>query len=788
MVEYLRAADKLEFRKILNRLQSHAASDLGRRAAEHVSPFTSTDVANKELVRVDELKRVLESDAPLPLDGLHDIRVPLQTAGIENSILKAEELHAIAITLQASRNIKSFLQKRTEVCPELATLSAFIVTNKILEFNIIQAIDQNGLVKDTASKELKSIRGEIISLYDLLRRQLQRILRSVSEKGFTQDDIITTRDGRMVIPIRVEQKHQVPGFIHSSSASGSTVFVEPAETLALNNEIRELHFKEQREVERILRSLTLQVREVHLELLGSLEIVSHLDLIYAKAKYSIELKGNVPFLKESGSLKIREARHPVLLLHRRREDVVPLSIEIGGAYDTLLITGPNAGGKSVALKTVGILVLMVQSGVHVPASPDSEFPFFTKVHVDIGDDQSIENDLSTFSSHISRLKEIVSTADRSTLVLIDELGAGTDPVEGGALGAAILRELTKLGAYTIATTHQVSLKAFAHETDGMENGAMEFDQVSLLPTFKFRVGVPGSSYALEIARRLGLPDFLIAEAEKMTGEQKTHLEKLILDVESRSQNLSKQLQVVEAESLRFKQLTQEYETKLKDLKKESRSLKTKAIEEADEIIDKARSAIEQSIREIRQRQADRAAIKESRERVRMFEEDLRDMAAELRREEGHQIPDGVEIRKGKLVQLKSNLQIGEVVQAPDANGYLQVAFDNVKLKLHISEVVPTTSAAGSSRPAPPVPMETTILRELDVRGLYSEEALSAVDKFLDQATLVGLHRVDIIHGKGSGTLRKKIDSFLHTDKRIKSHRLGEWNEGGTGVTVVELQD
>src|SRR5208283_2221614 len=429
MTEFQSAAEKLEFRKILGRLESYASSDLGKNAAEHIIPTGNLGLLAQELNRVDEMKKLLESDDPFPIDGLRDIRDPLQRAGIENSILSPSDLLPIAQTLQAARNIKVFIQKRKDVYLELHTYCEAININKLLEYNITQAIDENGNIKDTASKELRVIRNDLVSMYEMLRKQLERILKNVSEQGLSQEDIITTRDGRMVIPVKAEQKHSVPGFIHSSSASGFTVFIEPAETLSLNNEIRELHFKEQREIEKILRTLTMQVREVSSELLQSLEILKHLDLIYAKAKYSIEIKGNKPFLKEFGSLKIVDARHPILLLRHPREKVIPLSIELGNGYNTLLITGPNAGGKSVAMKTVGVLVLMLQCGIHVPASPDSEFPVFRKLYVDIGDDQSIENDLSTFSSHITMLREILNSADDHSLILIDEIGAGTDPVE-----------------------------------------------------------------------------------------------------------------------------------------------------------------------------------------------------------------------------------------------------------------------------------------------------------------------------------------------------------------------
>ncbi len=690
MIEFQSAAEKLEFKKIIGRLQSYASSDLGKTAAEHVVPSGNLTSLAQELNRVDEMKRLLESDDPFPIDGLRDIREPLQRAGIENSILSPSDFLPIALTLQSSRNIKTYIQKKRESYLELASLVKLVYVNKILEYNITQAIDENGNIKDSASKELRSLRGELASMYGVLRKQLERILKNVSEQGLAQEEIITTRDGRMVIPVKAEQKHSVPGFIHSSSSSGFTVFIEPAETLSLNNEIRELHFKEQREIEKILRDLTTQVREVAFEILESLQHLQHMDLVYAKARYSIEIKGNKPFLKEFGSLKIIDARHPILLQRHSRDKIIPLSIELGNGYNTLLITGPNAGGKSVAMKTVGMLVLMLQCGIHVPASPESEFPLFQKLFVDIGDDQSIENDLSTFSSHITMLREILNLADDHSLILIDEIGAGTDPVEGGALAAVILAELTKFGAFTIATTHQVTLKAFVHETERMENGAMEFDQVTLTPTFRFRFGIPGSSYALEIARRLGLPLSLILDAEKMAGEQKSRLEKLIVDLESRSQSLSNQLAAVGAEKLKYNDLVASYETKIKGLREEIRLIKSRAVEEAKEIIDKANSIIEKSIKEIKQRQADKSSIVESKQEIKLLGKEIHEMERALNDIEPD-APGSDEIKiihKGTMVRLKSNSQVGEVLQPPDANGILQVGFDSLKLRIHVNDVVP----------------------------------------------------------------------------------------------------
>ena len=788
MAEFQSAAEKLEFPKILKSLISYATSDLGKKAAEHLAPTTNLAEITTELSRVDELKRILESDDPFPIDGLHDIQESLHRAGVENSLLTPAELLAICQTLLSSRNIRSFVLKRKEICPELESLCQQISINKILEYNISQAIDDNGNIKDSASKELRTIRSTIVAEYGSLRKQLERILKNVSDQGLTQDDIITTRDGRMVIPVKVEQKHQVPGFIHSSSASGATVFIEPAETLALNNEIRELHFREQREIEKILRLLTAQVREQSTELLGSQGLLAHIDLVYAKAKYSVQIKGNKPFLKENGPLKIVQGRHPILLVRHSTVPIVPLTFEIGGGYSTVLITGPNAGGKSVAMKTVGILALMVQSGIHIPAAPDSEFPVFNQIHVDIGDDQSIENDLSTFSSHVRRLNDILNSVDNHSMVLIDELGAGTDPSEGGALGAVVLRQLTRLGAFTIATTHHVGLKAFAHETEGMENGAMEFDQTSLLPTYNFKIGIPGSSYALEIAKRLGMPSKLIAEAEAMVGEQKSHLEQLIVDLEARSQSLSKEIEKIAVEKLNINELVQKYESKLENLKQEIRQVKLQAVEEAQMIISQANTVIERSIQEIKQKGAERKSIVESKAEIRQMEENLNALEKSLANVTDEGSKHGQSFRKGTLVRLKSSSQTGEVLQEPNTEGQLQVVFENIKMRVHVNDILSVTQPSTPVRAATIELTNEAPSREVDVRGLYGDEAIEVVDKFLDNALLADLHRVDIIHGKGTGALRKKISNFLGSDNRVKSQRLGEWNEGGAGVTVVELKD
>lgn len=787
MSQFDNAAERLDLPKILHRIRFYASSDLGKEAAENLEPFTDLDVISREHNLVSEMKGILESGSAFPIDGIKDIRDSIHRATIENNILTPRELLDIATTLQASRTIKSYIEKRKEYLQELTTVIALISNHKEIEFNVFHAINENGEVKDSASKELRSIRQSIIDRQISIRKALERILRASSELGMVQEEIVTTRDGRMVIPIKTELKNRFPGFIHSTSASGQTVFIEPSETLTLNNELTELIFQEKREIQRILKDLTVQIH-AHADSIRSIvKAVTKLDLCFGKARYSIEVKGNKPLLKETGSLIIRQGYHPILLLRHPREEVIPLELELGNSYTTLLITGPNAGGKTVALKSVGILALMVQCGIHVPLSPDSEFPVFKKIFVLMGDNQSIENDLSTYSSQIIQLKKITEQTDDRSLVLIDEIGSNTDPAEGGAIGAAVLESLTKSGALTVATSHQAALKAFVHNSPQMMNGAMEFDQTTLLPTYRFRQGVPGSSYALEIAQRLGIDDSIIQRARGLLGDQKANLEELIFELESRSQILEQKLAAVDAEAKKHKESTEQYEIKLKALNSEIKEIKRKAVEEAKFIVDQASSTIEKTVKEIKTRQADKSTITAAREQLSALEKRISTIESEILENTADGAHQSLKFDIGDLIVLKSGGQSGSVLTLPDKNGNFQIAFNYIKVKVNVSNVLSVTRKQSTSTYITnSYSMDKQFSTEVDVRGLFGDDAVATVDKFLDDAVLAGLHRVDIIHGKGTGALKKKIGLFLEKDTRVKSVRMGEWNEGGAGVTVVEM--
>jgi DNA mismatch repair protein MutS2 len=779
--------EKLEFDKIRQRVVRYAASDAGRQSAAAMAPSFSASEVRAELSKVSELKRLLEEEGELPLSGIHDVAAAINKSAVEGAQLLGPDLSRISSTLRAARLTKTFIAKRRDHFPLLWTIAEQLHTDKVLEYNIDQAIDDSGAVRATASRELQTIRRSIAERYDQLRKRLEGILKNVSDLGFSQDDIITTREGRMVIPVKVEHKYHVPGFIHSASASGATVFIEPTETLELNNDIRSLHFQEQREVDRILKALMLQVRELRDPLLVNTLVLSQIDLLHAKAKYSIEILGVEPVVHDRGPIRLRQARHPVLLMTHGLTGTVPLDLDLGDSYNTLVISGPNAGGKSVALKAVGLLVLMAQAGLHIPASAESSLRIVRSFFVDIGDEQSIENDLSTFSSHLENLKEIAGKADEATLVLIDEIGTGTDPAEGGAIAAAMLEHLTRRGALTIATTHHGALKVFAHETEGIENGAMEFDQDTLSPTYRFKGGIPGSSYALEMAARLGFSESMLERSRRLLGNQQTKLENLIVELEATTQRHRKDLAELLSEKERVDELVARYESKIASQAKELKEVKRKALEEAEQIIQKANAAIEHTVKEIREGGAEKKVVQEARRQVGILKDEITKSHAEVSR------PEAEETRHptiGNTVKIRGSAESGEVENVSADGRTALVAFGSVKMK------VPLLDLVFAERTSEPAKQEFVQSRErlaeltqgLDLRGMTGEEAIPLVDKFLDDAFLAGLHRVDIIHGKGTGALGKKVREFLAQHPRVRSYHIAEWNEGGTGATVVELKE
>jgi DNA mismatch repair protein MutS2 len=781
MHEFLHSFSRLELDKVKQRILNYTLSPLGREHVERLTPSDDLGEIRKKLAGVSEMKRLLETDDYPPLENVVDIRTGLSRASIEDYILSSAELHQIALVLSTSDRIRSYFSRRQQTYPVLWTIAGAVQPDKILGYNIGKAIDEEGNVKDSASKALSSIRAQIVDKKQSLKRNLEAILKSIAEKEWAQEEIITTRDGRMVIPVKSEHKNRIPGFIHSSSSSGATVFVEPTVTLELNNEIRTLEFEERREVDKILKDLTDQVRASRDLLRLDVQGLGELDFIHAKAKYSIEVLGVEPRIAHGGVVKLVDAYHPVLLQRHKRSEIVPLTFEFGESVRTVIITGPNSGGKTVALKTIGLLSLLVQSGCHIPASGDTEMRLFGNVFVEIGDQQSIENDLSSFSSHLASLGEILKHADDSTLVLIDEICSNTDPSEGASLAAAIIEELTRRGCLSVITTHHGSLKAFAVENSLIENGAMEFDQKSLRPSYRFLSGIPGSSYAIEMAKRIELPPPVITRSMELKGNEANKLEQLIIELETKAQELKHKLDSINQEKLQLVELIESYRSRTKQLEREVKTMKAAAVEEAAQIVEKASSTIERVVRDIRERSAESPAIASAKKEVGVLKGELKELEKELELKETSPLDFSI----GSRVRLKDSDTVGEILSALDHGLYLVLA-GGLKIKVPRDELRPAPARSTPMRATPAIDTQIQAKNEIDLRGMYGDEAISAVEKFISDALVTGLHRVDIIHGKGTGALRKRITEFLKTNSAIKSFRLGEWNEGGAGVTVVEL--
>lgn len=784
----------LEFRKIISHMKQLAISELAKEHFDEMVFMRKKQIAERALNEVCELRAVLEQDAPFPLNQYWDIREALAKANIEGNYLNGEALVKIAQTLNTSSRVRSYLQQRKVPYPHLWFHVEKISNLKGTEQEIKRTIDYETFeVKDCASARLAQVRKAISRTQQNARKAIDRLFKAYAHKGYLQDELVTLRDGRLVLPVKLEHKGRVRGLVHDHSASGATLFIEPFESVEINNEIRRLKIEEAREVERILRNLTDLVRTEIDAIRQNLRILSQMDFIQAKARFSQQLGCAKPSLNEDNLLDIQNGRHPLLLLREGGwEKIVPLNLKIGHDFNTLVITGPNAGGKTVALKTVGLFCLMIQSGIPIPAGPDSQIPIFENIFADIGDFQSIEQDLSTFTSHMEKIKKILQHAGGKSLVLVDEIGVGTDPDEGSAIAVAFLEELNQRKALTIVTTHHGALKEFAYETEGVENGSMDFDVETLQPTYRFRVGVPGSSYAIEIAKRSGIAEKLLSRCRELVGVEKGKLESLIFELEKKVLESEKLTAELTIERTRLQGLANLYKERYEALKKKEKSLKEKAIEEAQAILQQTNANVEKAIREIREKQASQEAIKRAKQLIADEKTRIAKAGAELTETEPS--PDRTplkEVQVGAEVYWKKHNSHGIVRSDVDATGKVLIQVDNFKFRVPLAEL-----QDGQERTPPPrrrasIHIETSpksdLLPEIDLRGQTLEEAITNTDKFLDDAVLAGWNQVRIIHGKGTGVLRKGLTEFLGKHPRVKSKKMGAWHEGDIGVTVVELE-
>lgn len=776
--------EKLEFEKIINRIKSFSYSDLGIEKCDLIDFIVDKRDLEEELDKVIEMKEVLNLSGSLELTGLKDIREILEKVKIEGNYISSDKLLWVLDFLKISRRLKEHLRNINEDNSDRFELLSKLVEplyyDKILEHNIEITIDETGEVKDSASVELRKIRKEILSKSESLRKSLAKILKNVSEKEFSQDDIITLRDGRSVIPVKVENKRKVPGIVHSSSGSGATVFIEPGETIELNNDITELQFKEKREIEKILIELSSQIAYNYEVLKLNCSILAEIDFLQAKARYAVEIIALKPVITDS-EIELRKAFHPILVKNHGRKNVEPLNLIIGNEFNTLVVTGPNAGGKTVALKTVGIVQLMFQSAILPSVDPDSKMRVFNQIFVNVGDDQSIESDLSTFSSHLKSIKEVLDNADNKSLVLIDEICSGTDPTLGSALSSAVLRLLSSKDCVSIVTTHIGDLKSFAYNTEGIENASLEFDTETLSPNFKFVIGIPGQSFTFEIARKYDFPEDVLSYSESLLDENENNLENLIKDLNENKQKYEELNKKYNVQNARLDGLIKIYDEKVSELKENEKSVIKKAKQDAEQILKDANKLIEKTIKEIRERKDfSPKVVKEE------FQKETSKLTDYPKEKIEEKVIEG-QLEINDAVRLKGSNTTGELIEihgksaAINANGII------IRTKLSDLEKISTKEIKKTYSSSSRFTVNTeSVETRLDLRGMYSDEVRDVLEKFIFDAHINGLGEVTIVHGKGSGKLRKEVTNQLKDNSIVKSFRLGNWNEGDTGVTIVEF--
>ena len=784
------AENRLELPKILAQLKEYCSSRLGEDLVDRMRFMINPAAVNAALEETSEAVAAFRIYADIPLAGLRDIRNALSRVS-RGGILETGDLAAVSDTLRCARKLKGFLQRlEDDLFPHLKGLGRGITPHPELEEMINRTIGPDGEISDTASLELAKIRRQAGDLQAAIREKLNSIIRSAETKKYLQENLVTIRGNRYVIPVKSESRSKIPGLIHDQSASGATVYIEPYSVLELNNELSRKRAEEKAEIQRILALVSEAVAAYGNDILDTLQILGRVDFIAAKGKLSIEMKGSAPKLTTDGSLYISQGRHPLI----PKEEVVPISVPLGKEFNIIVITGPNTGGKTVALKTIGLLSLMTQYGLHIPAEPETEMTVFENIFVDIGDEQSIEQSLSTFSSHMSNIVEFLSKVNEKTLALFDELGAGTDPTEGSALAMAILNFLLARGCRCVATTHYSELKSFAYSTPGIENASVEFDVTTLKPTYNLLVGVPGKSNAFEIASRLGLDADIIQEAKGfLTGE--------VMQVSDLIQSLEENRHAVSVEREQVRQLRQSLEAKeraveemLAEAERKRKEAASKANREARETLRRAQKEAKLILEELKtnldaeEEKARLRLAQAAQEKLRSSENKLRDEAQRFQPSYPGQAPDTLSV--GDEVMIAKLQQTGIVAGPVGDHGEVQVQVGQIRITANISDLR-VVEKAEKSKATDSVKV-ATMSRKVDIspikdlRGLTVDEAIFEVDKYLDEAVLAGLHEVSLIHGKGTGALRRGLNEYLKTHPQVVGFRLGGEGEGGSGVTVVSL--
>ena len=786
----------LELPAVLEMLAALAVSDAAKEKCRNLTPVCELEEALHLQAETQSARDRLGLYGSPSFSGVKDVSRALSRAD-HGGVLNTRELLDVADLLTASRRVSEYDREKQEEKTVLDHLFSALHTNKFLEDKIHGAILDEETIADTASPELQDIRRKMRLASSKGRQILQRIISSPSYAKVLQEALITQRDGRFVVPVKAECKGSIPGLVHDISSSGATLFVEPMGVVQANNELKELQAREEKEIDRILRILSGECAAQMMNILYDYDILVHLDVIFARAQLSYRMNATMPILQRKGGIVLRRARHPLL----DSAKAVPISLELGNQYDTLVITGPNTGGKTVTLKTIGLLTLMAQCGLQIPAEDGCHLRVFDRVLADVGDEQSIEQSLSTFSAHMSNTVEILRQADENSLLLFDELGAGTDPVEGAALAIAIIQSGRSKGSLIAATTHYAEMKTFAMTTAGVENASCEFDVATLRPTYRLLIGIPGKSNAFAISRRLGLDEAVIAAAKEQMDSESIRFEDVLTQLEEKRQRLEK----AQNEADRLWQQRQEDARKARvfreQMEKAKENARSKGENEARRIVRQAQQQVDEifaeldALREKMQQQADHQAINDAKVSAKKHLHAAED-ALHLREETAEpEMTPTRPIVAGDLVELPGVRTAATVLQV-NGDGSLVLQAGRMKLTARPEQVrLPEEQTqqkkkqqpAPRATPAPQLRLERRASSELDIRGYETLEAESVVENYLDAAVMAKLETVTIIHGKGTGALRKAVHEILKRSKAVKSFRLGRYGEGEAGVTVVELR-
>lgn len=839
-----RLEQKLGFDRIRSIISDKCSTTYATERTATETFSTKASQIRKRLLLTDEMRLIMMFEESFPSSGFIDcidFLSPLEKSSAAIDLISIRKLKTMLETL---RKITSFFEDvKDGVYPNLKRMSAPVMVFPHIQSRIESIIDRYGEIKDTASDELYNIRKELHNKSGAISKRANAILRKAQEEGLVDSDTgVTVRDGKMLIPVSAANKKRINGFIYDESASGKTAYIEPAEIVELDNQIKELKFAEQREILRILLDFTDFMRPYIPDLLQAAKYLGEIDFIMAKAKTSLDFIAGMPVISDNGELNLRKARHPLLeiALKKERKEIVPLTLTLTPQKHILLISGPNAGGKSVCLKTAGLLQYMFQWGMLIPTSESSELPVFDRIMVNIGDDQSIDNDLSTYSSFLVDMKSVLEKADEKTLVLIDEFGSGTEPAAGGAIAEAILSELDKKGTYGVITTHYTNLKLYASSDTGVMNGAMMFDVKNIAPMFKLEMGLPGNSFAFELARKMGLPEEIVKDAESRAGEEFVGIERNLRKIARNRKALDEKLERIRHTDKTLENITSKYEKELLDIKKIRKEILDQAKKEAEEIVRKANRTVENTIKTIKEKQAEKESTQVARKELQGFvaaltarkeqeqkakedyiekkikqidarkerqlkrkaekadEKTKEEMLAQKAEQERMEAFRSAPLQVGEKVRVKENGMVGEVIKAsPKA---VVVVIGNISSKMPVQKVERITSneyktaVKENSKPASTIKLDNSISErklnfstELDIRGERLNDAIEKVTRYVDDAMMLNISSVRIIHGKGTGVLRDEIQKYLRTMPGIISAKDEHIQFGGSGVTVVTFE-